>query len=229
MPGLPGYPREAAAGRRILTATLVARIGRVVGVLVLAFTANACSTAIDSAPAPSAAPEIALAPADESALDECSTPNLTVVNPGQLTIGAREVDIAPLFIDGDPTTGEGFEGALGYAVAETLGFPSTDVAWVILELGDDPFGAGPRVDFVIGQVPAAGPTDSTATSDPYLASATGSPPYALLFAAGNPLVACVNGALAELDATGELSALADAWLSGTPWEGSLVGSAARVS
>jgi hypothetical protein len=146
-----------------------------------------------------------------------------------VTIGVSEVDVSPLFIDGDPSTGEGFEAALGYAIGETLGFPPADVAWVVLDDGDDPFGTGLRVDFVMGQVPAAEPTDTTVTSDPYLAPATGAPPYALLFAAGNPLVACVNGALAELEATGELSSLAEAWLSGTPWEGSLVGSAARVS
>lgn len=207
----------------------MARAGRVAGACVLAATLAACSTAVDSAPAPSVPPVVEVEPTDESALDECSTPNLTVVNPGQMTIGAQEVDLAPLFVDGDPSTGEGFEGALGYALAETLGFPAADVAWVILEPGDDPFGTGPRVDFVIGQVPAAEPTDTTQTSDPYLAPATGAPPYALLFAAGNPLVACVNGALAELEAAGDLSSLADEWLSGTPWEGSPVGSAARVS
>lgn len=207
----------------------MARAGRVAGAGVLATFVAACATTVGSSPAPSAPPAIEVKASDESALDECSTPNLTVVNPGQMTIGAREVDLAPLFVDGDPSTGEGFEGALGYALAETLGFPAADVAWVVLEPGDDPFGTGPRVDFVMGQVPAAEPTDTTQTSDPYLAPTTGAPPYALLFTAGNPLVACVNGALAELDAAGELSTLADEWLSGTPWEGSRVGSAARVS
>lgn len=192
----------------------------------------ACSSTQADSPSPAAPEVVDVVPADESALDECSTPNLTVVNPGQVTIGAREVDVPPLFVDGDPYTGEGFEAALGYAVAETLGFADSDVAWIVLEDGDDPFGAGPRVDFVMGQVAGmqgTAPADATVASDPYLAPATGASPYVLLFAEGNPLVSCVNGALAELDATGELTALADEWLAGTPWEGSRVGGAARVS
>lgn len=210
----------------------IAGISGIVGVnVVLALLLTGCAATEDAASSPaSSEPAVTdVQASDEAALDECSTPNLTVVNPGQMTIGAREVDLAPLFVDGDPSTGQGFESALGYAVAETLGFPAADVAWVILEPGDDPFGVGPRVDFVIGQVPATAPTDSTTTSDPYLASSSGSAPYALLLAAGNPLVTCVNGALAELDALGEMSALAEEWLSGSPWEGSVVGAAARVS
>ena len=166
---------------------------------------------------------------EEAALDECSHPNLTVVNPGQLTVGAQGVDTEPLVIDGMPSTGDGFEPALTYALADTLGFGSADVSWVLVDPGTDPFGAGPRVDFVIGQVPYASEPGATVTSDPYQLPASGQPPYALLFAAGNPLVTCVNGALAELDASGEMAALADTWLRGSAFADALVGSAARVS
>lgn len=177
-------------------------------------------------PTPSASTSV---PPDEAALDECSTPNLTVVNPGQLTVGAQGTDVEPMFIDGSPSTGEGFESALVYSLAEALGFGSMNVAWVPVEPGSDPFGAGPRVDFVIGQVPYAGKLGATVTSDPYLLPAPGQTPYALLLVAGNPLVTCVNGALAELDASGEISSLADTWLRGSSLAGATVGSAARVS
>lgn len=166
---------------------------------------------------------------EEAALDECSNPNLTVVNPGELTVGAQGADIEPLFLDGTPATGEGFEPALTYALAETLGFGAADVSWVLVDPGTDPFGAGPRVDFVIGQVPYASEPGATVTSDPYLLPAPGQTPYALLFVSGNPLVTCVNGALAELDASGEMASLADTWLRGSSLAGASVGSAARVS
>ncbi len=166
---------------------------------------------------------------EEAALDECSHPNLTVVNPGQLTVGAQGIDVDPLVIDGTPSTGEGFEPALTYALAETLGFDAADVAWIPVDSGSDPFGVGPRVDFVIGQVPYSSTPGATVTSDPYLLPAPGQTPYALLFAAGNPLVTCVNGALAELDVSGEMASLADTWLRGSAFTDASVGSAARVS
>jgi hypothetical protein len=187
---------------------------------------SASDAAVVEPPAPSASSSLL---PEEAALDECSTPNLTVVNPGQLTVGAQGADIEPLFLDGTPATGEGFEPALTYALAETLGFDSADVSWVLVNPDADPFGAGPRVDFVIGQVPYASESGQTVTSDPYLLPAAGQNPYALLFVAGNPLVTCVNGALAELDASGEMASLADTWLRGSSLAGASVGSAARVS
>lgn len=187
---------------------------------------SATDAPVGEPPAPSASSSLL---PEEAALDECSNPNLTVVNPGQLTVGAQRVDLEPLVIDGTPSTGDGFEPALTYALAETLGFGSADVSWVLVDPGVDPFGAGPRVDFAIGQVPYASEPGVTVTSDPYLLPAAGQTPYALLFAAGNPLVTCVNGALAELDASGEMAALADTWLRGSAFAGAPVGSAARVS
>lgn len=166
---------------------------------------------------------------DEPALDACWNPNLTVVNPGQLTVGARSLGVEPLFLDDRLSSGEGFNPALVYAVGAELGFSPTDVAWVALEPTVDPFVEGSRVDFVIGQVSAAEATEGTVASDPYLAPVTGEEPYVLLFAAGNPLVACVNSALAQIDASGEVAALADEWLRGTSLDGSATGGAARVS
>lgn len=192
---------------------------------------TSCSGSSSDAPvaeAPTPAASASLLP-EEEALDECSNPNLTVVNPGQLTVGTQEVDVEPLVMAGTPSTGEGFEAGLAYALAATLGFGAADVAWVLLEPGDDPFGVGPRVDFVIGQVPYSTEPGATVTSDPYLLPATGQAPYALLFASGNPLVTCVNGALAELDSSGEMALLADTWLPGSDFADAVVGSAARVS
>lgn len=52
------------------------------------------------------------------------------VTDGKLTIGTGEPAYYPWVIDDDPESGEGFEAAVGYAVAEQLGFDREDVVWV---------------------------------------------------------------------------------------------------
>ena len=47
-----------------------------------------------------------------------------------LTVATGEPAFPPYVIDDDPTRGEGFESAVVYAVAETLGFQQPDVNWV---------------------------------------------------------------------------------------------------
>jgi len=52
------------------------------------------------------------------------------VTPGKLTIATGETAYYPYVIDDKPETGEGFEAAVAYAVAEELGFSKDDVVWV---------------------------------------------------------------------------------------------------
>jgi len=52
------------------------------------------------------------------------------LTPGKLTIATGETAYYPYVIDDDPTSGEGFEAAVAYAVAEKLGFDDEDVEWV---------------------------------------------------------------------------------------------------
>jgi len=52
------------------------------------------------------------------------------VTPGKLTIATGEIAYFPYVIDDDPASGEGFEAAVAYAVAEQLGFAPEDVEWV---------------------------------------------------------------------------------------------------
>ncbi|GAA3650393.1 ABC transporter substrate-binding protein [Microbacterium marinilacus] len=49
---------------------------------------------------------------------------------GTLTVGTAEPAYFPWVIDDAPESGEGFEAAVAYAVAEELGFARDDVAWV---------------------------------------------------------------------------------------------------
>lgn len=52
------------------------------------------------------------------------------LTPGKLTIGTGEPAYYPWVEDDDPESGQGFEAAVAYAVAEQLGFDEADVEWV---------------------------------------------------------------------------------------------------
>jgi polar amino acid transport system substrate-binding protein len=52
------------------------------------------------------------------------------VTPGKLTIATGDIAYYPYVIDDDPTSGEGFEAAVAYAIAHELGFAEDDVEWV---------------------------------------------------------------------------------------------------
>jgi polar amino acid transport system substrate-binding protein len=52
------------------------------------------------------------------------------VTPGKLTIGTGEPAYYPWVQDDAPESGQGFEAAVAYAVAEELGFAEGDVEWV---------------------------------------------------------------------------------------------------
>lgn len=59
---------------------------------------------------------------------ECVAEELPTLTEGTLTVGAGE-PYEPWYV-GEPTSGEGFESALVYAVAEELGYAAEDVEWV---------------------------------------------------------------------------------------------------
>lgn len=75
----------------------------------------------------------ACAPADEPAAGASPTaadgalPTLTA---GVLTFATSDPSYEPWVVGNDPASGEGFEAAVAYAVAEELGFAADDVAWV---------------------------------------------------------------------------------------------------
>jgi polar amino acid transport system substrate-binding protein len=68
----------------------------------------------------------------------CAKSQLTLVKPGQLTIGTDNPAYPPWYAGGtkssfwkinDPSTGKGFESATAYAVAKQLGFSPSAVHW----------------------------------------------------------------------------------------------------
>lgn len=56
--------------------------------------------------------------------------NEEFVTDGKLTIATGEFAYFPYVIDDAPESGEGFEAAVAYAIAEELGFEADDVEWV---------------------------------------------------------------------------------------------------
>ena len=60
----------------------------------------------------------------------CAKADLATVTAGKLTIATGEPAYYPWIIDDKPETGNGFEGAVAYAVAKQLGFDAADVVWV---------------------------------------------------------------------------------------------------
>ncbi len=108
----------------------------------------------------SAPPSVAPSPT----ADACATGSLAVVTIGKLTIGTDNPAYPPYFAEndggamtapwelGDPTNGKGFESAMGYAIAERLGFAKADVTWVVVPFANA-FAPGPKTfDFDLNQV-----------------------------------------------------------------------------
>jgi polar amino acid transport system substrate-binding protein len=60
----------------------------------------------------------------------CAKADLATVESGKLTIATGEPAYYPWIIDDKPETGNGFEGAVAYAVAKQLGFTNDEVVWV---------------------------------------------------------------------------------------------------
>lgn len=81
-----------------------------------------------SAPDTTAAPDSTMGP-ETTVADECAIENLALVNDGMLTAATGEPAFEPWVVDDDPTTQEGFEAAVVYAMAEEMGFTPDQVTW----------------------------------------------------------------------------------------------------
>jgi polar amino acid transport system substrate-binding protein len=90
----------------------------------------------------------------------CDKGDLNLVNAGQLTVGTDNPAYPPWFGGkekapwkvSDPTSGEGFESAVAYAVAGKLGFAKSEVKWVVVPFNTS-FAPGPKkFDFDINEI-----------------------------------------------------------------------------
>ncbi|MGK2931231.1 MAG: ABC transporter substrate-binding protein [Solirubrobacterales bacterium] len=82
----------------------------------------------------------------------CSPENLDTFSEGVLTIGTDSPAYPPYFEDDDPTNGKGFESALGYAIADELGFNKSEVEWTTVPFNSS-YAPGPKkFDFDVNQI-----------------------------------------------------------------------------
>lgn len=74
----------------------------------------------------------ACAPVDEAAApaDTATDGALPTLTDGVLTVATSNPAYEPWVVGDDPSSGEGFEAAVAYAVAAELGFAAEDVTWV---------------------------------------------------------------------------------------------------
>ncbi len=148
------------------------RIAPVSALLFASLALGACSTGATPAPssaAPSVAPttaaSVAASVAPSPTPDACAKDSLTLKTAGKLTVGTDNPAYPPYFASnpagntapwdkdqGDPNTGEGFESAVAFAIAEQLGFAKADVVWVVAPF-NTAIAPGPKAfDFDINQV-----------------------------------------------------------------------------
>jgi polar amino acid transport system substrate-binding protein len=101
------------------------------------------------------------------AADQCAVENLNLLTPGTLTIGTDNPAFQPWFGGtgsfgpwqarpnqgtGNPASGEGFESAFAYALAEQLGFTEDQVTWVAISFNES-FRPGPKdFDFDVNEI-----------------------------------------------------------------------------
>jgi polar amino acid transport system substrate-binding protein len=102
-------------------------------------------------------------PGGSTAGNPCAKSNLTLVTPGQLTIGTDNPAFDPYFqgptghewkgeFNHDPYNDQGFEDATAYAVAQQLGFSKDQVNWVAVPFNNS-YKPGPKnFDFYLAQV-----------------------------------------------------------------------------
>lgn len=128
---------------------------------------SASPTPVPATLAPASQPPASEAASPSPSANACARTALTLVAPGKLTIGTDNPAFPPYFApktggntppwdasQGDPATGEGFESAVGYAIADKLGFTKDEVAWVVVPFNSS-YAPGPKTfDFDLNQVTA---------------------------------------------------------------------------
>ena len=91
--------------------------------------------------------------------EDCTPENLSTLKDGVLTVGTDSPAYPPYFEDDDPTNGKGFESAVAYAIAEELGFSSSEVEWTTVPFNAS-YAPGPKkFDFDVNQISITPPRE----------------------------------------------------------------------
>jgi len=84
--------------------------------------------------------------------ENCTPEELETVKQGTLTVATDDPAFPPYFEDNDPTNGKGFESAVGFAIANQLGYDEAEVEWVV-EPFNSSYAPGPKdFDFDVNQI-----------------------------------------------------------------------------
>jgi polar amino acid transport system substrate-binding protein len=133
---------------RISPARLLAASGAVLVAAVLA----GCAPADSAGSASGSATSGSAAASGSASAATCSKDQLKTRTAGKLTIATDKPVYEPWFKDDKPENGQGFEGAVAYAVAQKLGYAQGDVTWTRASF-DSVTQPGPKnFDFDINEV-----------------------------------------------------------------------------
>ena len=99
---------------------------------------------------------------------DCTPDKLQTKTQGELTVATDKPAYPPYFENDDPTNGKGFESAVAYAIADQLGFKSSQVNWVTEPLNSS-YAPGPKdFDFDVNQISITPPREQHVDfSSPY--------------------------------------------------------------
>lgn len=85
-------------------------------------------------------------------LSECTPDKLDTFSSDKLTIATDKPAFPPYFEDNDPTNGRGFESAVGFAIADKLGYSPDQVEWTV-EPFNSSYAPGPKdFDFDLNEI-----------------------------------------------------------------------------
>lgn len=90
--------------------------------------------------------------ASAAASPSCAKGALATKTPGRLTVGTDKPAYAPWFQDDAPANGKGFESAVAYAVARSLGYPKDHVVWQTVPFNNAYAPGEKHFDFDVNQV-----------------------------------------------------------------------------
>ena len=101
--------------------------------------------------------------AETASTAKCTPGEMETHKEGVLTVATDKPAYPPYFEDDEPENGEGFESAVGYAIADKLGFDKADVTWIVVPFANS-FAPGPKTfDIDLNQVNYK--TERTQTAD----------------------------------------------------------------
>ena len=99
------------------------------GAALVAAVVAGCAPADSSSSASGAGTSGSAAASGSASAAACSKDQLATKTKGKLTIATDKPVYEPWFKDDKPENGQGFEGAVAYAVAQKLGYAQGDVTW----------------------------------------------------------------------------------------------------